>query len=94
MFNEKMKEIEAFNSTLVCTAFKRKDVKTRKEKRARCFIWKERGHALWKCHNKKNKNKGETSKALAEKRPKYPERVHVKTDYMVEGSDEQNWDKI
>nr|GFB36080.1 ARID DNA-binding domain-containing protein [Tanacetum cinerariifolium] len=75
MLNEKMKEIEVFNSTLVCTAFKRKDVKTRKEKRARCFIWKERGHALWKCHNKKNKNKGETLKALAEKRPKYPERV-------------------
>nr|GEW37471.1 ARID DNA-binding domain-containing protein [Tanacetum cinerariifolium] len=75
MLNEKMKEIEAFNSLLACTAFKRKDVKTRKEKRARCFICKERGHALWKCHNKKNKNKGETLKALAEKRSKYPERV-------------------
>nr|GFB02077.1 ARID DNA-binding domain-containing protein [Tanacetum cinerariifolium] len=24
----------------------------------------------------------------------YPERVHIKTDYMVEGSDEQNWNKI
>nr|GFA60687.1 ARID DNA-binding domain-containing protein [Tanacetum cinerariifolium] len=94
MLNEKMKEIEAFNSSLACTAFKRKDAKTRKERRARCFICKERGHVLWKCHNKKNKNRGETSKALAGKRPKYPERVHVKTDYMVEGSDEQNLDKI
>nr|GEX21271.1 ARID DNA-binding domain-containing protein [Tanacetum cinerariifolium] len=73
MLNEKMKEIKAFNSSLACTAFKRKDVKTRKEKRARCFIYKERGHALWKCHNKKNKIKGETSKALAKKDPNVEE---------------------
>ncbi|GJS84523.1 ARID DNA-binding domain-containing protein, partial [Tanacetum coccineum] len=93
---EKLKEIEAFNSSSVCAAFKRKNARTatRKEKRARCFICKERGHVLWKCHNKKNKNRGETWKPSFDKRLNYPERVHVKTDYMVEGSDKQNWDKI
>ncbi|GJS84524.1 ARID DNA-binding domain-containing protein [Tanacetum coccineum] len=93
---ENLKEIEAFNSSSVCASFKRKNARiaTRKEKRTRCFIWKERGHVLWKCHNKKNKNRGETWKPSFDKRLKYPERVHVKTDYMVEGSDKQNWDKI
>nr|GEU61546.1 ARID DNA-binding domain-containing protein [Tanacetum cinerariifolium] len=96
MLNEKLKEIEAFNGSSVCAAFKRKSAKivTRKEKRARCFICKERGHVLWKCPNKKNKNRGETSKPLFDEKLKYPEVVHVKTDYMVEGSDEQNWNKI
>ncbi|GJY30135.1 hypothetical protein Tco_0413630 [Tanacetum coccineum] len=93
---ENLKEIEAFNSSSVCAAFKRKNARTatRKKKRARCFICKERGHVLWKCHNKKNKNRGETWKPSFDKRLNYPERVHVKTDYMVEGSDKQNWDKI
>ncbi|GJW72334.1 ARID DNA-binding domain-containing protein [Tanacetum coccineum] len=92
---EKLKEIEAFNSSSVCAAFKRKNARTatRKEKRARCFICKERGHVLWKCHNKKNKNRGETWKPSFDKRLKYPKRVHVKTDYMVEGWINQNWDK-
>ncbi|GKD35873.1 hypothetical protein Tco_1251382 [Tanacetum coccineum] len=48
--------------------------------------------------NKRNKNRGEDvykiARPLYDERLKYPERVHVKTDYMVEGSDEQNWDKI
>nr|GEZ13500.1 ARID DNA-binding domain-containing protein [Tanacetum cinerariifolium] len=96
MLKEKLKEIEAFNASSVCAAFKKKSAKTltRKEKRARCFICKERGHVLWKCPNKKNKNTGETSKPLFDEKLKYPEVVHVKTDYMVEGSDEQNWNKI
>ncbi|GKC31192.1 ARID DNA-binding domain-containing protein [Tanacetum coccineum] len=100
MLKEKLKESEAFNSSSVCAAFKRKNARTatRKEKRARCFICKKRGHVLWKCPNKRNKNRGEdvykTARPLYDERLKYPERVHVKTDYMVEGSDEQNWDKI
>ncbi|GJS42729.1 hypothetical protein Tco_0567772 [Tanacetum coccineum] len=51
------------------------------------------------CPNKRNKNRGQD--ALQKQRDtfmmeglNYPERVHVKTDYMVEGSDKQNWDKI
>nr|GFB99610.1 ARID DNA-binding domain-containing protein [Tanacetum cinerariifolium] len=96
MLKEKLKDIEAFNASSVCAAFKRKSAKTvtRKEKRARCFICKESGHVLWKCPNKKNKNRGKTSKPLFDEKLKYPEVVHVKTDYMVEGSDEQNWNKI
>nr|GFA40237.1 ARID DNA-binding domain-containing protein [Tanacetum cinerariifolium] len=96
ILKEKLKEIEAFNASSVCAALKKKSAKTftRKEKRARCFICKEMGHVLWKCPNKKNKDTGETSKPLFDEKLKYPEIVHVKTDYMVEGSDEQNWNKI
>ncbi|GJV78060.1 ARID DNA-binding domain-containing protein [Tanacetum coccineum] len=96
MLNEKMKEIERFNSSLAYAASKTKDAKavTRRQKRARCYICKKRGHVLWKCPDKKSKHEGETSRAAADKRPKYPESVHVKTDYMVEGSDKGNWNKI
>ncbi|GKA79603.1 disease resistance TIR-NBS-LRR class family protein, partial [Tanacetum coccineum] len=73
---EKLKEIEAFNSSSVSymALVKRKNARTatRKEKRARCFICKERGHVLWKCHNKKNKNRGETWKPSFDKRLNYP----------------------
>ncbi|GJY08768.1 ARID DNA-binding domain-containing protein [Tanacetum coccineum] len=95
MLKEKLEEIEAFNTSSMCAAFKRLNTKnvTRKEKRARCFICKQRGHVLWKCPDKKSKHKGET-KAVVDKELKYPEIVHVKTDYMVEGSAKGNWIKI
>ncbi|GJS39357.1 ARID DNA-binding domain-containing protein [Tanacetum coccineum] len=96
MLKEKLKEIEAFNTSKLCAAFKRLNTKnaTRKEKKARCYICKKRGHVLWKCPNKKSKHKGETSRAAIDEELKYPEIVHVKTDYMVEGSDEGSWNKI
>nr|GEU44447.1 hypothetical protein [Tanacetum cinerariifolium] len=96
ILKEKLKEIEAFNASSVCATLKKKTAKTftRREKRARCFICKERGHVLWKCPNKKNKDTCETSKPLFDEKLKYPEIVHVKTNYRVEGSDEQNWNKI
>ncbi|GJZ59600.1 hypothetical protein Tco_0615416 [Tanacetum coccineum] len=48
MLNEKMKEIERFNSSLAYAASKTKDAKavTRRQKRARCYICKKRGHVL------------------------------------------------
>nr|GEW52610.1 ARID DNA-binding domain-containing protein [Tanacetum cinerariifolium] len=84
MLKEKLKEIEEFNTSNMCAAFKKLNTSnaTRKEKRARCFICKKRGHVLW------------TSKANIGVELKYPEIVHVKTDYMVEGSDEGNWNRI
>ncbi|GJZ03941.1 ARID DNA-binding domain-containing protein, partial [Tanacetum coccineum] len=96
MLKEKLKEIEAFNTSKLCAAFKRLNTKnaTRKEKRARCFICKKRGHVLWKCPDKKSKHKGETSKAAVDEELKYPEIIHVKTNYMVEGSDEGNWNRF
>nr|GEY98738.1 serine/threonine/dual specificity protein kinase, catalytic domain-containing protein [Tanacetum cinerariifolium] len=41
MLKENLKESEAFNSLSVCAAFKRKNARTatRKEKKARCFVW-------------------------------------------------------
>nr|GEW31225.1 ARID DNA-binding domain-containing protein [Tanacetum cinerariifolium] len=72
ILKEKLKEIEAFNASSVCTTLKKKTAKTftRREKRARCFICKERGHVLWKCPNKKNKDTGETSKPLFDEKLK------------------------
>nr|GFA66447.1 ARID DNA-binding domain-containing protein [Tanacetum cinerariifolium] len=92
MLKEKLQEIEAFNASSMYAAFKKKSAKTvtRKEKKARCFICKERGHVLWKCPNKKNKNSGETSKPLFDEKLKYPEVVHVKTDYMVEDAQQDS----
>ncbi|GJR77574.1 NIN-like protein [Tanacetum coccineum] len=79
MLNEKMKEIERFNSSLAYAASKTTDAKavTRRQKRARCYICKKRGHVLWKCPDKKSKHEGETSRAAADKRPKYPESIAV-----------------
>ncbi|GJS37841.1 ARID DNA-binding domain-containing protein [Tanacetum coccineum] len=93
MLLEKMKEIEAFNASRVSA-----NASTQKEKRARCYICKERGHVFWKCPNKKKAMKGKqkepvkpvTKKAVEE--IKYPEKVHVITDYMIEGTDDTNWD--
>ncbi|GKC91456.1 probable LRR receptor-like serine/threonine-protein kinase [Tanacetum coccineum] len=77
MLHGKLKESEAFNSSSVCATFKRKNARTatRKEKRARCFICKKRGHVLWKCPNKKNKNRGEDVYKTA--RPLYDERLNA-----------------
>ncbi|GKE02773.1 ARID DNA-binding domain-containing protein [Tanacetum coccineum] len=81
MLLEKMKEIEAFNASRVSA-----NASTQKEKMARCYICKERGHVFWKCPNKKKKAmKGKhkesvkpvTKKAVEE--IKYPEKVHVIT---------------
>ncbi|GJT60903.1 ARID DNA-binding domain-containing protein [Tanacetum coccineum] len=69
MLKEKLEEIEAFNTSSMCAAlrpFKHKK-RHKKRKRARCFICKKRGHVLWKCPDKKNKHKGETSKAVVDK---------------------------
>ncbi|GKF59465.1 hypothetical protein Tco_0176251, partial [Tanacetum coccineum] len=39
----KIKENEAYNTSGVCATLKQ----TRKDKRARCFACKERGHVVW-----------------------------------------------
>nr|GEX40916.1 ARID DNA-binding domain-containing protein [Tanacetum cinerariifolium] len=51
-----MKEVEAFNASKMSAKTKdhaKKIASTRKEKRARCYICKERGHVFWKCQNKR-----------------------------------------
>ncbi|GJT04508.1 ARID DNA-binding domain-containing protein [Tanacetum coccineum] len=96
MLLEKMKEIEAFNASRVSA-----NTSTQKEKRARCYICKERGHVFWKCPNKQKKalfkkHKGimkPTFKKVAEK-VKYLEKVHVITCYMIEGTSDATWNEI
>ncbi|GKC17689.1 ARID DNA-binding domain-containing protein, partial [Tanacetum coccineum] len=58
MLLEKMKEIEAFNALRVsakATNQGKGSASTQKEKKARCYICKIRGHVFWKCPNKKKK---------------------------------------
>ncbi|GJW10968.1 ARID DNA-binding domain-containing protein [Tanacetum coccineum] len=96
MLMKEVKENEAYNASRVSA-----NASTRKEKRARCYICKERGHVFWKCPNKQKKalfkkQKGimkPTFKKVAEK-VEYPEKVHVITDYMIEGTSDATWDEI
>ncbi|GJX94706.1 ARID DNA-binding domain-containing protein [Tanacetum coccineum] len=70
-------------------------VQTRK-KRARCFICRKGGHTFRNCPTKKETEKDKDAEKLA-KNPvslKYPEQIHLSTDYMVEGTDEGNSDHI
>nr|GEY93192.1 ARID DNA-binding domain-containing protein [Tanacetum cinerariifolium] len=96
MLLEKMKEIETFNASRVSTKARYHEegsASTQKEKRARCYICKIRRHVFWKCPNKKKKAMSgklkeivkPTFKKFAEK-VKYPEKVHVITNYMIEGT--------
>ncbi|GJZ29949.1 arginine--tRNA ligase, chloroplastic/mitochondrial [Tanacetum coccineum] len=89
MLRRKVKEIEAFNGSKVRAADKKKgDGKaiTSKERRARCYICRKRGHVFWKCQNKGNtatpgnptiENKTrEPIMVEDEEEFKYPEDVH------------------
>ncbi|GKA12969.1 hypothetical protein Tco_0692515 [Tanacetum coccineum] len=101
---KKMKEVEVFNASKMSAKTKdhgKKIASTQKEKRARCYICKERAHVFWKCQNKKKdariekqkKSVKPTNKNVAEK-IKYLEKVHVITDYMIEGTDDAIWDEV
>ncbi|GJR17726.1 ARID DNA-binding domain-containing protein [Tanacetum coccineum] len=50
MLMKEVKENEAYNASRVSA-----NTSTQKEKRARCYICKERGHVFWKCPNKQKK---------------------------------------
>ncbi|GKA38623.1 ARID DNA-binding domain-containing protein [Tanacetum coccineum] len=102
-----LKEIETFNASNVRAAIKEKKDRSaiaRKNKRARCYICKKRGHVFWKCPNKKNSTTPRTPIVENKTREpivvedeevfKYPEDVHVKTNYMVEGTNFSNWNNI
>nr|GEW16120.1 ARID DNA-binding domain-containing protein [Tanacetum cinerariifolium] len=105
----RMKEIKAFNASKnTANQEEERDRKeiTQKENMARCYVCKMRGHVYWKCPNKKKndlfKHKGikkPTYKKAADKikyheKVKYPEKVHVITDYMIEGTSEATWNGI
>nr|GEV69409.1 ARID DNA-binding domain-containing protein [Tanacetum cinerariifolium] len=107
MLRRKVKEIKAYNASNVRAAIKEKEngkATTRKEKKARCYVCRKRGHIFWKCPNKKNRtivevpakdnNSKKPTVMRTEEKLKYPKRVHVITDYMIEGTYYSNWDNI
>ena len=70
---------------------------SKKDKRARCYICKKRGHVYWKCTNKESNTKIQEPSMANPTTPKVqeslkygPEGVHVTTDYMVEDSDHKD----
>ncbi|GJU38531.1 hypothetical protein Tco_1191488 [Tanacetum coccineum] len=82
MLVKKMKEVEVFNASKMSAKTRdhgKKIASTQKEKRARI--------------EKKKKSVKPTNKNVAEK-IKYPEKVHVITDYMIEGTDDAIWDEV
>ncbi|GKF29610.1 ARID DNA-binding domain-containing protein, partial [Tanacetum coccineum] len=107
MLRQKLNEIEAYNASKGRAAVNKKgegSANTTKEKRARCYICRKRGHVFWKCPNKKNRtivevpakdnNSKKPTVMRTEEKLKYPERVHVKTDYMIEAMVETSEKKI
>ncbi|GJV94945.1 ARID DNA-binding domain-containing protein [Tanacetum coccineum] len=95
MLMHRMKEIEAFNASKESKEHG-EDSRTQKEKRARCYKCKTRGHVYWKCPNKEDK-KGKQKevlrpvfKKMAEK-IKYPEKEEEVS--LVKGLEELKWNK-
>ncbi|GKC38266.1 ARID DNA-binding domain-containing protein [Tanacetum coccineum] len=103
LLRQKVEEVMSYNSSKLQPSSKQTGKSSglsRKERRARCYICRKRGHVYWKCINKerstKNQEPNMTSPVMTEVQEKinYPERVHVTTDYLVEGSDKGNWNNI
>ncbi|GKC03894.1 ARID DNA-binding domain-containing protein, partial [Tanacetum coccineum] len=103
MLLKKMKEVEAFNASRVSAKARDRgqgSARTQKEKKARCYICKVRGHVFWKCPDKKKRNMNGKQKEKLKpevkevaENVKYPEKVHVITDYMIEGTNEGTWNE-
>nr|GEZ34199.1 ARID DNA-binding domain-containing protein [Tanacetum cinerariifolium] len=100
---QKVKEIVSYNSSKSQPSSKQigeSSGLSRKERRARCYICRKRGHVYWNCTSKersiKIQERNMPSPVITEVQEKinYLERVHVTTDYMVEGSDKGNWNEI
>ena len=93
---ENVKEIEAYNASRVSA--KSKDhgkitASTQKERRAKCYMCRDRGRVLWTCKNRKKIAMVELKDEILEtinkddaEKAKYPEKVHVTTNYMIDGT--------
>ncbi|PWA40200.1 bulb-type lectin domain-containing protein [Artemisia annua] len=103
MLVKKVLENEAFNASKKkedTKDHKKTAVKTKRDKKARCYICKERGHAYWDCGNRKKlagielQQVTNTKEGVAAEGALYPEKVHIIADYMVEGSNDKTWDQV
>ena len=103
MLVQQVLENEAFNATKKTEGSKEQGkivVVSKRDKKSRCYICKKRGHAYWACESRKKlagiKLKQEietTDKIIAEER-RYPEKVHVIADYMVESTNDYTWNEV
>nr|GEZ00164.1 ARID DNA-binding domain-containing protein [Tanacetum cinerariifolium] len=100
---QKVEEVVTYNSSKLQPSSKQigeSSGLSRKERRARCYICRKKGHVYWKCTSKERSTKIQEpnmpSHVMIEvqERINNPERVHVTTDYIVVGSDKGNWNNI
>lgn len=92
MLRNKLEEIEVYNHALP-----QSQNKSERHKRYICFEYGIRGHIAINCPNK-GKNTEVTDLENISKTPHtqiiYPENIHLPTDFMIEGTNEEEWDKI
>ncbi|GKC90532.1 ARID DNA-binding domain-containing protein [Tanacetum coccineum] len=90
LLRQKVEEVMSYNSSKSQPSSKQTGESSglsRKERRARCYICRKRGHVYWKCINKERSTKIQepnmTNPVMTEVQEKlnYPERVHVTTSY-------------
>lgn len=101
MLAKKVLENEAYNDSKKKKAVTIKETTTankRRDKKARCYICKQRGHTYWMCDNRKKlasvEIQQDTNNQSTAEGVRYPEKVHIIADYMVEGSNEYTWDQV
>ena len=92
MLRKKLEEFHVYNNQL---SQKRENLE--RHKRYVCFECRLKGHIARNCPNK-DKLKGITGIGNLTNTPNteitYPETIHLSTDFMVEGTDEEGWNQI
>ena len=100
MLVKQVLENQTFNDAKLKEKQKQERVKSKREKKSKCYICKEKGHAFWACENRKKiagveaKQEHDITSQILEEEVKYPETVHVIGDYMLEGSNQKTWNEV
>lgn len=101
MLVKKVLENQAFNSSQVAQNQNTEtEMKAKKNKKPRCFICRERGHAYWSCEQRKKlaaiEVQQETSidRQMLDEETKFPEKINMEVDYMIQGSDDKTWNEV
>nr|GEZ56920.1 ARID DNA-binding domain-containing protein [Tanacetum cinerariifolium] len=96
MLRKRMEEIKVYNSALPQTQSHKV---LNKHKRYKCCGCRIRGHIINNCPNKGRRSETANTKVKEEKTDQkvytqslHPESIYMQTHFMIEGTDEGNWD--
>ena len=92
MLRKKLEEFHVYNNQL-----SQKHNTIERHRRYICFECRLRGHIAKNCPNRERMKGIEGKGSLTNSIPTeitYPETIHLSTDFMIEGTDEGEWDKI